>query len=188
MAVRAAGGDEEGFAVLVRRHKDAIYRLLRRYLGDPDEAYEAAHETFIAAWLAIKRYDPSRSFGVWLRTIALNKARDRARRAAFRRLILGDQKFDESAALAAPDPRSSTEDAFAGQQELAVIDRALSGLPSQLKEPLLLTALDGLSQQDAAAVLGISPKAVETRIYRARKLLLEALHESPPRMSRKQAS
>lgn len=181
IAVRAAGEDERAFAVLVQRHRDAIYRLLRRYLGNPDEAYDAAQETFIAAWLAIGRYDPSRSFGVWLRTIALNKARDRARRAAFRRLIFGDQGFDDNAALAAPDPTSSIEDAITAQQELSVIDRALFRLPKRLKEPLLLTALEGLSQQETSVALGISVKAVETRVYRARKLLLGALQEIAPR-------
>src|SRR6185312_16112828 len=84
LASRAAAGDERAFAGLVRRHKEPLYRLLRRYTGDRDEAYEAAHEAFIAAWAKMDRYDPARPFGAWLRTIAINKARDRTRRNAFR--------------------------------------------------------------------------------------------------------
>ena len=87
LARLAAEGDDKAFALLVRRHKEALYRLLRRYTGDADEAYEAAHEAFIAAWGALKRYDPNRSFGAWLRTIAINKARDRGRRMTVRRAI-----------------------------------------------------------------------------------------------------
>ena len=79
LATAAATGDERAYAILVGRHKDALYRLLRRYLGDADEAYEAAHEAFIAAWSALGRYDPERPFGAWLRTIAINKARTAAR-------------------------------------------------------------------------------------------------------------
>ncbi|MDB5467008.1 MAG: polymerase, sigma-24 subunit, subfamily, partial [Phenylobacterium sp.] len=89
LAQAAASGDERAYAQLVSRHKDGLYRLLRRYLGDPDEAYEAAQEAFIAAWGALSRYDPSRSFGAWLRTIAINKARDRGRRLAVRRIVFG---------------------------------------------------------------------------------------------------
>ena len=63
LAERAAAGDDQAFAVLVRRHKERLYRLLRRYTDDADEAYEAVHEAFIAAWGALKRYDPDRSFG-----------------------------------------------------------------------------------------------------------------------------
>ena len=58
---------------------------------------------------------------------------------------------------------------------LTNLDRAIATLPSQLKEPLLLTAFEGLSQIAAGEALGISAKAVETRVYRARKLLAEAL-------------
>lgn len=57
MARRAADGDDEAFGRLVQRHKEPIYRLMRRYLGDADEAYEATQEAFIAAWRAIRRYD-----------------------------------------------------------------------------------------------------------------------------------
>ena len=50
LARQAAAGDERAYAALLARHKDRLYGLLRRYLGDPDEAREAAHEAFIAAW------------------------------------------------------------------------------------------------------------------------------------------
>lgn len=53
LARLAAAGDDQAFNLLVRRHKESLYRLLRRYTGDADEAYEAAHEAFIAAWGAL---------------------------------------------------------------------------------------------------------------------------------------
>ena len=66
-------------------------------------------------------------------------------------------------------------DDAARQVRLAALDAAISALPAQLKEPLLLTVFEEMSQAEAGAVLGISAKAVETRVYRARKLLAEAL-------------
>ena len=178
LAQRAAGGDERAFAVLVRRHQDSLYRLLRRYVGEPDEAYEAAHEAFIAAWAALGRYDPARPFGAWLRTIAINKARDRGRRLAVRRLIFGSRPADEAAAHAAKDPAHRADDALIENARLAELDRAISRLPSRLKEALLLTAIDGRSQQEVGEILGVTAKTVETRVYRARKALAQTLDPS----------
>ncbi len=175
LARRAAAGDDQAFAVLVRRHKENLYRLLRRYTGDPEDAYEAAHEAFIAAWAALGRYDASRSFGAWLRTIAINKARDRGRRARVRRLLFGGKPLEASEAMETPDPAAPADEDIAARQRRQTLDRAIATLPPQLKEPLLLTAFDGLSQLEAGEVLGVSAKTVETRVYRARKLLAERL-------------
>lgn len=175
LALRATAGDDRAYAELVRRHKDSLYRLLRRYTGDPEDAYEAAHEAFIAAWSALARYDPARPFGAWLRTIAINKARDRGRRALVRRLLFGSKLLDESEAMNVADPAISADEALIAHQRNRKLDRAIASLPPQLKEPLLLTAFDGLSQQEAGTVLGVSAKTIETRVYRARKLLAERL-------------
>lgn len=175
LARRAAEGDDLAFAELVRRHKEPLYRLLRRYTGDADDAYEAAHEAFIAAWSAIRRYDPSRSFLAWLRTIAINKARDRGRRAAFRRLLFGSEGLDGHAALAEPDPGAAADDTVIERQEMRVLDAAIAGLPAPLKEALLLTAFDGWSQAEAGSILGVTAKTIETRVYRARKILAGTL-------------
>ena len=178
LATAASIGDERAYAILVGRHKDALYRLLRRYLGDADEAYEAAHEAFIAAWSALARYDPDRPFGAWLRTIAINKARDRGRRIAVRRLIFGSQPFEDSEAQVRPDAAASADDAMVERERVAELDRAIARLPTALRAPLILTAIEGHPQQEAGEILGISAKSVETRVYRARKLLAQTLDAS----------
>jgi RNA polymerase sigma-70 factor (ECF subfamily) len=175
VALRAAAGDERAFDILVRRHKDPVFRLARRYTGSPDDAYEVVQETFIAAWRAIRRYDPARPFGSWLRAIALNKCRDRSRRAAVRRFVFGSQPLESTAALAQADPAPSAADTVIEREALSALDRALAQLPAALKEPLLLTAIDGLSHHEAGEVLKLSPKAVEMRVYRARRELAKRL-------------
>ena len=175
LARSAAEGDDKAFAVLVGRHKEPLYRLLRRYTGDSDEAYEAAHEAFIAAWGALKRYDPSRSFGAWLRTIAINKARDRGRRMLVRRVLFGFRDLDDAEVLETADPAASAEHEVLQDEQAKRFDRAVSRLPFALKEALILTAFEGLSQKEAAQLLGVSIKTVETRVYRARKLLMDQL-------------
>jgi RNA polymerase sigma factor (sigma-70 family) len=176
LAGRAAKGDERAFAVLVQRYQEALYRLLRRYTGDSDEAYEATHEAFIAAWTALGRYDTERSFGAWLRTIAINKARDRSRRMAFRRLFFGSKALEDNPdAMSSPDDGPMPDEAEAEREEMAALDRAVVQLPAKLKEALILTAFDGLSQKEASVILAVSVKTIETRVYRARKILAETL-------------
>ena len=123
----------------------------------------------MAAFAALARYDASRPFGAWLRRIALNKCRDWSRRRAVRRLFEFGMPEGIEAGLA--DDAALPDRIAEGRAELAAVSRAIADLPTRLKEVLLLRAVDGLSQAETAALLGISEKAVETRIYRARKAL-----------------
>lgn len=173
LAARAVDGDRPAFNRIVQRYQEPLYRFIRRYVGDPDEAYDLLQETFVSAWQALNRYDPARPAATWLRRIALNKCRDWGRRRAVRRFFYGATSLDGSTAAA--DAAASAPADDGNEAALAKLDQAIARLPTQLKEPLLLTALEGLSQVAAGEALGISAKAVETRVYRARKLLAEAL-------------
>ena len=66
LAIRAAEGDERAFEALVGRHKVALYRLARLYVGDADDADDIVQASFVSAWDALKRYDPTRDFASWL--------------------------------------------------------------------------------------------------------------------------
>lgn len=172
LARRAAQGDERAFTLLMRRHKEKLYRFVRRYVGDADEAWDLLQESFAGAWRALDRYDPERPFEAWLRRVALNKCRDWSRRRFVRRLVRGTSA-DPGEMEAQPDVAPSPEGALLEAEAVRRLDRAVAALPPALKEPLILTVLEGLSQQEAGALLGVSAKAIETRVYRARRRLAE---------------
>jgi len=170
LAVAARQGDQAAFAALMRRHKGWLYQFIRRYVADRDDAYDVLQESFVSAWGALSRFDPERPFEAWLRRIALNKCRDRARRDAVRRAALrlfgfgsGDISVESVAPLA--------DSTVAADHALRRLDVAIGKLSRQLKEPLVLTMLEGLSHKEAGALLGINAKAVETRVYRAKRQL-----------------
>lgn len=175
LAASAVAGDERAFARLIARHKDALYRFIRRYTGDPDEAYDLLQEAFAAAWTALRRYDSGRSFPTWLRSIALNKCRDWSRRRMVRRWLTRSDPLDGRIGMNIRDATLSPEMSVLETQRLSRLDRAIADLPPALKEPLILTALDELSQEEAGRVLGLTAKAVELRVYRARRALAAAL-------------
>jgi RNA polymerase sigma-70 factor (ECF subfamily) len=171
---RARAGEQRAFSQLMARHKHWVYRFVRRYVGDADEAYDVTQDAFVAAMSNLHRYDPSRPFDAWLRRIALNKCRDRARREAVRRAFgLSRRGPEETEAVA--DTAAGADQTLAEGAALKALDHAIAALPASLKEPLVLTALEGLSHKEAGAVLGLSAKAVEVRVYRAKRQLAEML-------------
>jgi RNA polymerase sigma factor (sigma-70 family) len=169
-------GDETAFTALMRRHKSWLYLFIRRHVPTSEDAYDILQEAFASAWAALKSYDRQRPFDVWLRRIALNKCRDRARKEAVRRRVMSFVGLSPEAEVADPAPAADTSQ-IAGET-LGRLNAALEALPRQLKEALILTALQGLPQREAADVLGVTPKVVEMRAYRARKLLAAALDRS----------
>ena len=171
---RARAGEQRAFSLLMGRHKHWLYRFVRRYVSDADEAYDVLQDAFVSALSNLSRYDPGRPFEAWLRRIALNKCRDRARRDAVRRAFgLSRRGPEETEAVA--DSGAGADQTLASGLALKALDKAISALPAALKEPLVLTVLEGLSQKEAGAILGLSAKAVEVRVYRAKRQLAETL-------------
>jgi len=169
----ALQGRQVGYTWLMDRHRASVFRYARGQVGDDDEALDITQECFVAAFAALHRYDPGRPFRTWLLAIAVNKCRDWARRRAVRRFFTFAAPLDEAVPVAdaAPDPESE----LASAQGVEAIRQALAALPANLREPLVLCTIEEMSQAEAAEVLGINRKAVETRIYRARAKLAELL-------------
>ncbi|QSF52839.1 RNA polymerase sigma factor [Brevundimonas fontaquae] len=173
--VRAAGGDRTAFTALMTATKADLYRFIRRYVGDEAEAHDVLQEAYASAWLAMRRYDSTRPFDVWMRSIALNKCRDWSRRRSVRRVVRGVMGLDAPEATAVGEDAPMPEARLDDQRRAQDLQHALSELPDALKAPLLLATLEGRSHAEVASILGITPKAVETRIARARKKLVDAL-------------
>jgi RNA polymerase sigma factor (sigma-70 family) len=173
LAARAQAGEQAAYAMLMARHRDAVWRLARGHVGDADEALDITQDAFVAAFAAIGRYDGSRPFRAWMARITINKCRDWARRRAVRRFFTLAKPIDDAVHVA--DLTASPEDALASAEGVTRINAAIAALPFNLKEVLLLRTIEAMSQADTAILLGISEKAVETRLYRARAKLTEML-------------
>jgi RNA polymerase sigma factor CnrH len=175
IAACAKNGDRGAFELLVRRHKDGLYRLIRRYIGQSDDAYDVLQNCFVSAWSGLQHYDPARPFLPWLRTIALNKCRDFGRRQTVRRLVLRAFASESEDKQSTEAQENAVGEDAAEASRLQKLDRAIAELPAFYKEPLLLTTVSGLSHQETAELLKTTPKAVEMRIYRARRKIVAAM-------------
>jgi RNA polymerase sigma-70 factor (ECF subfamily) len=173
LAVLALAGRQAAYGALMRRHRDTVWRLARAHVGDADEALDITQESFVSAFAALARYDGARPFRVWIARITLNKCRDWGRRRAVRRLFAFARPIDEALSIA--DSGQNPEEALESHNEIARIEAAITLLPATLKDVLLLRTIEGVSQAETAQVLGVSEKAVETRLYRARGKLSQML-------------
>jgi RNA polymerase sigma-70 factor (ECF subfamily) len=145
-------GDLDAFAELVRRYERRVRSVLGRLLDDERDVEEAAQDVFVQAWRSLSRYRGEAAFFTWLYRIAINEALMRKRR---KQVPLAE--LDETAATA-PEPE-------ADEGWLLARVRAL---PDELRLPLVLRDLEGLSNQEVADVLDVSLAATKSRLHRAR--------------------
>lgn len=173
LASHARMGSQLAYREFLTRYKAPIYRLICNYVGDPDEALDLVQEAFVSAFAAIDRYDGSRAFRVWMSRIAVNKCRDWARRRKVRAFFSAALPLEKAFDVASAEPLPDEELSERGQVQ--EVYRAMDTLPDKLREVLILRAIDEMSQAEAATVLGVSEKTVETRLYRARLRMRDQL-------------
>jgi RNA polymerase sigma-70 factor (ECF subfamily) len=168
-------GDDSALNELMRRHREALFHFIFRYLRDETAATDVVQETFVRVYFKARHFTPQALVKTWLYAVALNVARDEARRLAKR------QRFAPPDARTAPlldqaaDPASIPSEQAGQADEFQQLQDAIARLPENLREALVLFSLEGKSQKEAAQILATSPKTVELRVYRAKQKLREWL-------------
>jgi RNA polymerase sigma factor (sigma-70 family) len=168
---RASGGNDAAFAELVARYGRRTFFYIKRLMRGSSDAHDAYQETLLAAWRSLAQYQTPRPFETWLRRIALNKCRDHARRTKTRAFVRIAQDCE---LLDCADPAGGPLAAIETHERFTRVAQQFATLPAHLKIPLELTALQGLSCEQAGRVLGITARAVESKLYRARAQLMSS--------------
>ncbi|PWC44289.1 RNA polymerase sigma factor [Azospirillum sp. TSO22-1] len=164
---RVAAGDAAAFEDLAARHMRRAVALAQRLTGNASDADEIAQDAFLRVWQHAGRWEPGRArFATWLYRIVVNLAVDRKRRPGF-------QPLDAAAELA--DERPDAVDLIAERQTADRVGRALLELPERQRAAVVLFHQEGLSQRQAAEVLGVGENAFESLLARARRALRTAL-------------
>ena len=172
---RVAEGDRTAFHSLVLRHQRALSGFARRMLFDADAADDVVQETLLRLWTRAESYDPTAArLTTWLHRVARNLCVDMQRRGA--RVSPLPEGWDGSDGQS--DGRGdSRQDSDGPDAALAAADRAqriqiaLAGLPERQRSALLLCHYQGLSNRQAAEVLGLGVEALESLLSRARRRL-----------------
>jgi RNA polymerase sigma-70 factor (ECF subfamily) len=185
LMARVQNGDETAFAALMERWERPTKAVVARIVLNSSEAEELAQEAFVHVWQKRSQFRPDAEFRPWLFAIAVNLARNRLRWWRRRPNVSLDEwrdsddrggtRHDQLAADGQPAGAPAIERA----ETASAVQAAVAALPPDLREALVLFEFEQLSQAEIATIVGATPKAVETRIYRARERLrtaLRALH------------
>jgi RNA polymerase sigma-70 factor (ECF subfamily) len=169
---RIREGQTEPFSELVRRHETSLYRVGLAFLGDPDEAEEAAQEVFVKAYRSLADFKGDSSFRTWATRIAINHCKDLLRRRGRRTFL----SIDAFASGEAPHPRELiVAPPSAAPEGFERARKVLDALPEGDREILVLFEVEELSYEEIAATLKVSLDAVKGRLKRARQRVRDLL-------------
>jgi len=169
----AQEGRRDAFEELVRRHADRLYAVVLRFSGDASEAEEVVQETFLRAWRGIGSFERRAQFFTWLYRIGLNEAK----RRATRRASTGTISVEHGALDSVPDLGQAPEPVAEHHAVRAALERAVRDLPVRYRAPLILRDVEGLSTEQAAAIMGLREAAFKSRLHRARLAVREAIED-----------
>jgi RNA polymerase sigma-70 factor, ECF subfamily len=177
---RLVRGHDAALSELMERHAEPLFHFLLRSLGNEEDSNDLAQETFVRIYRNSARFDPGQKFTTWMYAIASNLIRDRFRwRSRHPATSLENENCETTGGLQAtlPAPGAAPDEDLQAGECAEAVRKAVGSLPEDLREPLVLAVYQELPQAEIAEILKCSAKAVETRIYRARKLLRAALGE-----------
>lgn len=173
-----AAGREGALNRLMDRHAHPLFQFLVRMTASEEDANDLAQETFIRVYNSAASFRPAHKFTSWLYTIAANLARNQLRWRARHPTVsidtpLSDQENTFASVLPSPgkDPRQASESA----ERIEAVQAAVAQLPEDLREAIVLCEWEEMSVAEAATIMDTTSKAVESKLYRARKLLRERL-------------
>ena len=164
---RASRGDVEAFEALVRRHRQRVYRIALRIVGDPQDAEDVTQDIFVQVWATMAGFLGGSTFTTWLYRMVVNRSLNHRRRT-HPTLPLADH--DRPA-------RGETADVVIAQQRAAATAAAIAALPAEQRVVFVLHQMEGLSYTEICAVLRLPEPTVRGRLARARRTLLDELRE-----------
>jgi RNA polymerase sigma factor (sigma-70 family) len=166
---RFRAGDSDAVRLVYRAYGSTVFAVANRLLGDRSLAEEATQQTFVQAWRAAARFDPDRELGPWLATIARRVAIDVYRREDRRATSPLDRvAADDPAIITLPPGVEQLSDAWE-------VHRAVAALPDDEREVVRLQHLEGNTQAEIAARLGLPLGTVKSRAHRAHHRLAARL-------------
>lgn len=175
---RVQQGDNKAFDLLVLKYQHKIVSLITRYVHDHAEALDVAQEAFIKAYRAIGRFRGDSAFYTWMYRIAINTAKNHLVSMS-RRPPASDLDAQDAEQYVLSDSR--LKDTSSPEQELArgelqtAIDKAIAGLPDDLRTAITLREMEGMSYEEIAITMDCPIGTVRSRIFRAREAIDQQL-------------
>jgi RNA polymerase sigma-70 factor (ECF subfamily) len=161
-------GSNQAFALLVERHTERFYRLAYRYLQNKEAAEDAIQDAFLKLWENPALWQPERNskFTTWFYRVVVNLCLDMRKKKA--PVALDDE-------MPLIDDREPVDELMMRAQEQKLLEREIAALPERQQTALNLCFDEGLSNQEAAEIMGVNLKALQSLIMRAKTTLKEQM-------------
>ncbi|MFV2117988.1 RNA polymerase sigma factor SigM [Streptomyces sp. Act-28] len=172
LLARHVAGDPDAFGELVRRHRDRLWAVALRTLGDREEAADAVQDALVSAFRAAHTFRGQSAVTTWLHRITVNACLDRARKTAARRTAPLDDTERLEQLL---EPHESAEEPAERHDLHRQLLTALARLPADQRAALVLVDMQGYAVAEAAHVLGVPVGTVKSRCARGRARLVPML-------------
>lgn len=167
-------GSQSAFSLLVQRNQGAIYSLCYRMVGDPGEAEDLAQEAFLRLYRSVGSFRRGARLRPWLHRIAVNVCLDALRRRRESTVPL-DALLEVERQPRAERRDEMPEQACLSYETRAEVQQGLLGLPAEYRAVLVLRYLEDLSYREISEMLDVPVSTVETRLFRAKKMLARAM-------------
>ncbi|NOT07788.1 MAG: RNA polymerase sigma factor [Gemmatimonadales bacterium] len=164
LVARARAGDEEAFGALYRAHVGRVHALCLRLAGDGAAAADLTQDVFVRAWQALASFRGESAFSSWLHRLAVN-------------VFLGERRArDRREKRVTPtDDLSHFETTASAPGESLDLERAIAALPERARVVFVLHDVEGYRHEEIGGLLGVAVGTSKAQLFRARRLLREAL-------------
>lgn len=175
---RVLAGEKELFEILMRRHNQTLYRVIRGYLKNEDEARDAMQNAYLKAFNKLYQFHFNAAFSTWLIRIGINEALLRLKDIKRGKVIyMASEEVGNETLNKIPDKQINAERKMIRQETQQLLEHAIDTLPDKYRVIYMLKEVEGMSNHDIAGCLGLTESNVKVRGYRAKTLLKDILLE-----------
>lgn len=173
LIARARVNDATALELLMRRHNQRVYRVVRSVLRDPSEIEDVMQQAYVQAFLHLDQFSGASRWSTWVCRIAFNAALARLRQQ--NRFVSLDAMSEQQMRDEPKAPGADPEREAAGREFRGMVEQAIDELPEIYRAVLILREVEGMNTAEVAEVLAAPPDVIKTRLHRARRALRGAL-------------
>jgi RNA polymerase sigma-70 factor (ECF subfamily) len=179
---RVVAGEAALFEILMRRHNQRIYRIVRGILNDDGEAEDVMQDAYVRAYEHLTQFEGRSTFVTWLSRIAMHEAFARAQRQKRQTSLDCDEVIADM--KLAPTSTDNPEKNVANQELHNALETAILSLAPKYRSVIMLRDVEEMSTAETASALEISEQAVKVRLHRAHAQVRRALYRQSGRCAR----
>ena len=175
---RVIAGEKELFEILLRRHNQTLYRVIRTYLRDEDEIRDAMQNVYLKAFDKLFQFQGNSSFSTWLIRIGINEALLRLKVIKKQKAIYLDTGHNTSEIInQIPDKQMNPEKIVILHEAKQLLEKAIDSLPEKYRLVYVLKEIEGLENHEITESLSLTEANIKVRLHRAKILLKESLYK-----------